>query len=215
MIDPEEIEEGNNDTLRRELEATLQRCRRLEEQVEEQRCREAQLEERLGSLRREIAMSRRHKDPLDAWEPGLREWFHRIAGEIIEGGWDWAYRRWVGDPDGDTTNTSGSSGDGNISVIPGTGGACTETVLVFLKSRDWPHGFHPRHQGQEMDTLRIHLVECQKVRRVLIISDTIHMPSFDDEYLRWIRAWSARGVAFAHALVTPDRRTLLPIPLGI
>ena len=215
MIDPEETEDGSEDTLRRQLEAALQRCRRLEEQFEEHRCREAQLEERLGSLRREMAMSRRQKDPVDAWEPGLREWFHRIAREILDGGWDWAYRRWVGDTDEAATNRSASGGGGNITVIPGTGGACTETVLVFLKSRDWPRGFHPRHHREEMETLKIHLIECQKVRRVLIFSDSIHMPSFDEDYLRWIRAWSGRGVALAHALVAPDRRTLLPIPLGI
>jgi hypothetical protein len=215
MIDPEETEDGSYETLRKQLKAAMQRCERLQQQCEEHRLREGHLEERLGSMRREMAMSRRRFDTPNAWEPGLGELFNRIAGEILEGGWDQAYDRWVGSFDKSTTQSSGSGGDGNITVIPGTGGACTETVLVFLKSRDWPHGFHPRHHGQEMDTLRIHLVECQKVRRVLIISDTIHMPSFDDEYLRWIRAWSARGVAFAHALVAPDRRTLLPIPLGI
>jgi hypothetical protein len=215
MIEPEKTEDGSKDTLRRQLEAALQRCRRLEAQFEKHRCREAQLEERLGSLRREMAMSRGHKDPTESWEPGLGEWFHRIAGEILDEGWDWAYGRWVGDTDGAATNPSGSGGSGNITVIPGTGGACTETVLVFLKSRDWPHGFHLRHHGEGMETLKIHLIECQKVRRVMIISDTIHTPSFDEDYMRWIRAWSGRGVAFAHALVAPDRRTLLPIPLGI
>ncbi len=180
MIDPEETEDGSEDTLRRQLEAALQRCRRLEERFEEHRCREAQLEERLGSLRREMAMSRRHKDPVDAWEPGLREWFHRIAREILDGGWDSAYERWVGDTDGAATNTSGSGGSGNITVIPGTGDACTETVLVFLKSRDWPHRFHPRHHGAEMETLKIHLIECQKVRRVMICTATIIFPGDDD-----------------------------------
>ena len=215
MIDPEETEDGSEDSLRQQLEAALQRCRRLEEQFEEHRLREGHLEERLGSMRREMAMSRRRNDTSNAWEPGLREWFQRIAEEILDGGWDSAYERWVGDTDGAATNTSGSGGSGNITVIPGTGDACTETVLVFLKSRDWPHGFHHRHHGEEMETLKIHLVECQKVRRVMIISDTIHTPSFDKDYLRWIRAWSGRGVAFAHALVAPDQRTLLPIPLGI
>jgi hypothetical protein len=171
---------------------------------------------RIYGLRLEFEVDRGQPSATAGWgDPVLQGLFNDIAREILEGGWDRAYDRWVGSFDESTTQSSGSSGDGNISVIPGTGGACTETVLVLLKSRDWPHGFHPRHHGQEMDTLRIHLVECQKVRRVLIISDTINMPSFDDEYLRWIRAWSARGVAFAHALVAPDRRTLLPIPLGI
>jgi hypothetical protein len=219
MIIVGEPNRGDDSNLRQRLAKAEAEAEALRAQLElhrrEHEQHAATLAKRLESLQTEMAVRRRRRDPSESWESGLGELFNRIAGEIIEGGWDWTYRRWVGDPDGDTTKTSGSSGDGNISVIPGTGGACTETVLVFLKSRDWPHGFHPRHHGQEMDTLRIHLVECQKVRRVLIISDTIHMPSFDDEYLRWIRAWSARGVAFAHALVAPDRRTLLPIPLGI
>jgi hypothetical protein len=215
MIDPEETEDGGEDTLRRQLEAALQRCDRLQGKCEEHQLREAHLMERLGSLRRQMAMSHRYKDPTESLESGLGELFQRIAGEILEEGWDLTYNRWVGNFDESTTQSSGSSGSGNITVIPGTGGACTETVLVFLKSRDWPHRFHPRHHGEEMETLRIHLVECQKVRRVMIISDTVHTPSFDEDYLRWVRAWSTRGVAFAHALVAPDRRTLLPIPLGI
>jgi hypothetical protein len=119
------------------------------------------------------------------------------------------------DPEQSSAQGSRSGGDGDISVIPGTGGACTETVLVFLSDRDWPHRFHSRHASDAMETLKIHLVECQKVQRVMILSDTIHTPSFDKDYLRWIRAWSGRGVTFGHALVAPDRRTLLPVPLGV
>ncbi len=210
---------GPDNNLRRRVAKAEAEAEALRAQLElhrrEHEQHAATLAKRLESLQTEMAMSRRHKDPTESWEPGLGELFNRIAGEILDGGWDWAYGRWVGDTDGAATNTSGSGGSGNITVIPGTGGACTETVLVFLKSRDWPHGFHHRHHGEEMETLKIHLVECQKVRRVMIISDTIHTPSFDEGYLRWIRAWSRRGVAFAHALVAPDRRTLLPIPLGI
>jgi hypothetical protein len=72
-----------------------------------------------------------------------------------------------------------------------------------------------RRRERELSSLKIHLVECQKVQRVMILSDTIHTPSFDKDYLRWIRAWSGRGVTFGHALVAPDRRTLLPVPLGV
>lgn len=219
MIIVGEPNRGDDSNLRQRLAKAEAEAEALRAQLElhrrEHQQDTANLAKRLESLQTEMAARRRHKDPVDAWEPGLREWFHRIAREILDGGWDWAYGRWVGDTDGDTTNTSGSSSGGTITVIPGTGGACTETVLVFLKSRDWPHGFHHRHHGEEMETLKIHLVECQKVRRVMIISDTIHTPSFDKDYLRWIRAWSGRGVAFAHALVAPDQRTLLPIPLGI
>ena len=134
---------------------------------------------------------------------------------MLDGGWDWLWDRWVMDPEQSSAQGSRSGSDGDISVIPGTGGACTETVLVFLIDRDWPHRFHPRHHNDAMETLKIHLVECQKVQRVMIISDTIHTPSFDKDYLRWIRAWSGRGVTFGHALVAPDRRTLLPVPLGV
>ena len=209
---------GDDSNLRQRLAKAEAEAEALRAQLDlhrrEHEQHTASLAKRLESLQTEMAMSRRHKDPTESWEPGLGELFNRIAGEILDGGWDSAYERWVGDTDGAATNTSGSGGSGNITVIPGTGDACTETVLVFLKSRDWPHGFHHRHHGEEMETLKIHLVECQKVRRVMIISDTIHTPSFDKDYLRWIRAWSGRGVAFAHALVAPDRRTLLPIPLG-
>ena len=210
---------GDDSNLRQRLAKAEAEAEALRAQLDlhrrEHEQHTASLAKRLESLQTEMAMSRRHKDPTESWEPGLGELFNRIAGEILDGGWDSAYERWVGDTDGAATNTSGSGGSGNITVIPGTGDACTETVLVFLKSRDWPHGFHHRHHGEEMETLKIHLVECQKVRRVMIISDTIHTPSFDKDYLRWIRAWSGRGVAFAHALVAPDQRTLLPIPLGI
>ena len=184
---------GPDNNLRRRVAKAEAEAEALRAQLElhrrEHEQHAATLAKRLESLQTEMAMSRRHKDPTESWEPGLGELFNRIAGEILDGGWDWAYGRWVGDTDGAATNTSGSGGSGNITVIPGTGGACTDTALVFSK--------------------------CQKVRRVMIISDTIHTPSFDEGYLRWIRAWSRRGVAFAHALVAPDRRTLLPIPLGI
>jgi hypothetical protein len=133
---------------------------------------------------------------------------------MLDGGWDWIWDRWVGHQEQSSAQGSRSGSDGDISVIPGTGGACTETVLVFLSDRDWPHRFHSRQASDAMETLKIHLVECQKVQRVMIISDTIHTPSFDKDYLRWIRAWSGRGVNFGHALVAPDRRTLLPVPLG-
>jgi len=215
MIIAGKPEDRNEDNLRARLDAALEHCKRLERQCEEIRRHAAGLEHQVGALRRERDDDRRLSAATSAWDQGLRDLFNRLAREMLDGGWDWLRDRWVMDPEQSSAQGSRSGSDGDISVIPGTGGACTETVLVFLSDRDWPHRFHSRHASDAMETLKIHLVECQKVQRVMVISDTIHTPSFDKDYLRWIRAWSGRGVTFGHALVAPDRRTLLPVPLGV
>lgn len=215
MIIAGKPEDRNEDNLRRKLSAALEHCERLKRQCEEIQRHATSLEHRVESMRRERDDDRRPSDATSAWDQGLRDLFDRLAREMLDGGWDWIWDRWVGHQEQSSAQGSRSGSDGDISVIPGTGGACTETVLVFLSDRDWPHRFHSRHASDAMETLKIHLVECQKVQRVMIISDTIHTPSFDKDYLRWIRAWLGRGVTFAHALVAPDRRTLLPVPLGV
>jgi hypothetical protein len=215
MIIAGKPEDRNEDNLRRRLAETEARCASLENEFRELQQHAKRLEQDRDWLRRERDDDRRLSAATSAWDQGLRDLFNRLSREMLDGGWDWLRDRWVLDPEQSSAQGSRSGGDGDISVIPGTGGACTETVLVFLSDRDWPHRFHSRHASDAMETLKIHLVECQKVQRVMIISDTIHTPSFDKDYLRWIRAWSGRGVTFGHALVAPDRRTLLPVPLGV
>jgi hypothetical protein len=215
MIIAGKPEDRNEDNLRKRLAEAEARCASLEKEFRELQRHADCLEQDRDWLRRERDDDRRLSAATSAWDQGLRDLFNRLAREMLDGGWDWLRDRWVMDPEQSSAQGSRSGGDGDISVIPGTGGACTETVLVFLSDRDWPHRFHSRHASDAMETLKIHLVECQKVQRVMIISDTIHTPSFDKDYLRWIRAWSGRGVTFGHALVAPDRRTLLPVPLGV
>lgn len=215
MIIAGKPENRNEDSLRKRLAEAEERCASLENEFRELQQHAKRLERDRDWLRRERDDDRRPSDATSAWDQGLRDLFNRLAREMLDGGWDWLRDRWVMDPEQSSAQGSRSGSDGDISVIPGTGGACTETVLVFLSDRDWPHRFHSRHASDAMETLKIHLVECQKVQRVMIISDTIHTPSFDKDYLRWVRAWSGRGVTFAHALVAPDRRTLLPVPLGV
>lgn len=215
MIIAGKPEDRNEDNLRKRLAEAEARCASLEKEFRELQRHADCLEQDRDWLRRERDDDRRLSAATSAWDQGLRDLLNRLAREMLDGGWDWLRDRWVMDPEQSSAQGSRSGGDGDISVIPGTGGACTETVLVFLSDRDWPHRFHSRHASDAMETLKIHLVECQKVQRVMILSDTIHTPSFDKDYLRWIRAWSGRGVTFGHALVAPDRRTLLPVPLGV
>jgi hypothetical protein len=215
MIIAGKPEDRNEDNLRKRLAEAEARCASLEKEFRELQRHADCLEQDRDWLRRERDDDRRLSAATSAWDQGLRDLFNRLAREMLDGGWDWLRDRWVMDPEQSSAHGSRSGGDGDISVIPGTGGACTETVLVFLSDRDWPHRFHSRHASDAMETLKIHLVECQKVQRVMVLSDTIHTPSFDKDYLRWIRAWSGRGVTFGHALVAPDRRTLLPVPLGV
>ncbi len=215
MIIAGKPENRNEDNLRRRLAEAEERCASLENEFRELQQHAKRLEQDRDWLRRERDDDRRLSAATSAWDQGLRDLFNRLSREMLDGGWDWLRDRWVMDPEQSSAQGSRSGSDGDISVIPGTGGACTETVLVFLSDRDWPHRFHSRHASDAMETLKIHLVECQKVQRVMVISDTIHTPSFDKDYLRWIRAWSGRGVTFGHALVAPDRRTLLPVPLGV
>jgi hypothetical protein len=215
MIIAGKPENRNEDSLRKRLAEAEARCASLENECRELQRHADRLERDRDLLRRERDDELRPSHATSAWDQGLRDLFNRLAREMLDGGWDWLRDRWVMDPEQSSAQGSRSGDDGDISVIPGTGGACTETVLVFLSVRDWPHRFHSRHASDAMETLKIHLVECQKVQRVMILSDTIHTPSFDKDYLRWIRAWSGRGVTFGHALVAPDRRTLLPVPLGV
>ena len=141
-----------------------------------------------------------------ATEAGLPELFDEIAGRIRDSGWSKTVEDYV----------HGRGSGGSMTVIPGQGESCTETVVVFITSEDRPrHWTKLGGHGDEMEALKMHLVECPRVRRVLILTDTLVGTSFRHEHLRCLRAWSNRGVAFALGFVGPDGRTTVPLPLGL
>lgn len=141
-----------------------------------------------------------------AIEAGLPELFDEIAGRIRDSGWSKTVEDYV----------HGRGSGGSMTVIPGQGESCTETVVVFITSEDRArHWTKLGGHGDEMEALKMHLVECPRVRRVLILTDTLVGASFRHEHLRCLRAWSNRGIAFALGFVGPDGRTTVPLPLGL
>lgn len=154
-----------------------------------------------------------------ATQAGLPEVYDEFDGSIRDHGWEEVYRRWVSKPAAPSVGRS-QSGSG-YTVIPGIGGACNETVVVFIDSgpydRSLPHEpffRRPRRRVDELETLKLHLVECQRVRRVMILSAWLEWDYFREEVLPWVQAWENRGVAFALAVVAPGGRQLVPVRLG-
>ena len=153
-----------------------------------------------------------------AAQAGLPEVYEEFYRSIRDHGWEEVYRRWVSEraAPGEGRSRSGSC----YTVIPGTGRACNETVTVFIGSRntDWflDEPFFRRHHRRvdELEALKLHLVECQLVRRVMILTEWLEGGYFREEVLPWVQAWENRGVAFALAVVSPGGRQLLPVRLG-
>lgn len=154
-----------------------------------------------------------------AAQAGLPEVYDEFFHSIRERGWEEVYRQWVSERAAPAVGRSRSGS--SYTVIPGVGGACDETVVVFIASSPYDRFFsqdpflrRPRRRVDELETLKLHLVECQLVRRVMIISEWIDGEYFRDEVLPWLQAWENRGVAFALAVVAPGGRQLIPVRLG-
>ncbi len=105
---------------------------------------------------------------------------------------------------------------GGITVIPSAGEACNPLVLVFHSS--W-HG-HRAHfggnfeRGEELETLCLHLVLCEKVKGVAIISEIWDSCQWAEHWEKLTEAWSSRGIVFGFAVPTARGRDLVPIPLN-
>jgi len=181
-----------------------------------------------GELRQRLAQADRDRDAVISerehgwrWKTfgekavaaGLPEVFDRFSREIAEGGWDAVLKKWTREVP--PSPRSGQSAAGSTwTVIPGVGGGCRETVIVFLD--DEHPEFHMRYMGHggAIEALLRHLVECQAVRRVMILTNQYHGTGFKRGMLPWIRAWENRGIAFAVGLVGPDDHNLVPLNVG-
>jgi hypothetical protein len=207
-----------NDRQNQEIERLKHQLRELEEALNSYR----------SSLQKSVAtistMRSALEEDSDGWpqgcfsraarERGLPKVFGRILADILEGGWGEVYDRWVGGSSEGQDSRIGPGRSGGITVIPGEGGSCTDTVVVFIKSEELDHDQFYRFPNEEIEALKLHLIECHRVRGVLIITEALHPGFSGDEFSRWLRAWATRGVAFSLAVVAPGGRFMVPVPLG-
>ncbi len=192
--------------LQAELAAAHQRIKGYTAECEAMRSRLKAMEDpgvRLTALGEEPSFGD------DALRVGLDAFFRDVASDIARMGWEEFFRKVT------SGNPNGAGGD-PLTVIPSkaTGAACNETALVLLGV---PHdrAFLPFAgvRGSALDSLKLHLIECQRVRRVLVVSDWGCPWDLDVAERRWIHGWRARGVAFAMAIVTPGGKSAIPIPI--
>ena len=178
------------------------------------RSREAMLDEREQMIAKRHAMINERERRVfgdRAVAAGLNEVFDRFSSEIAECGWDAMMKKWT--QEAPPSSRSGQLAAGSSwTVIPGNGGGCRDTVIVFLDDEEDP-GFVYNGRGGAIGLMR-HLVECQKIRRVMILTTQYSRTGFRRRMLPWIRAWENRGIAFAAALVGPDDRQLVPLAVG-
>lgn len=127
-------------------------------------------------------------------------------------GFQKAAETWIGGK-----QSSGSKGPGTgVTVIPSKGNACTPLLVVVHNS--W-HG-HGRHfggdleRGEELEALRLHLVTCDKVKAVMIISEVWDSCQWAEHWEVLTEAWSRRGIVFGFAVPSARGRDLVPIPLN-
>jgi len=150
-----------------------------------------------------------------AEETGLNQLFRDFLRLTQEVGYRKASEAWMKGQQGSGSKGQSKGHGGGITVIPSEGNACTPLVVVFIHS--W-HG-HRRHfggdlRGEELEALALHLVLCEKVKGVAIISEVWDSCQWTEHWEKLTDAWSRRGIVFGFAVPTALGRELVPIPLN-